>query len=332
MKKFLFTLFLLTLTGLIYGQVTNGLVGHFPFVNGSYTDMAEYQDCVLSSNGDRIFYLAEGRFGNPDYAIDFQGAVLNAGINSRDVTTEVTVSLWMKTTVDSENVQFLVHKYYCVEPPLGYHMALQGDSVTFDGRDNSSNEYMRSGWSETDVNDGEWHHIVGLARSEGIWEIWVDANKESSKSYSPIQELNHYFCNLEIAGGIHNQTNWIYKGVLDDIRFYNRALDSLEIDSLFNELNPTSGFYEPSGLSLINNISPNPFTTSTTIEYELKQPEKVSLTIYNHLGQLVYKAQENQTQGKQQLQWKAESYADGIYYFRLQAGDAVANGKMVKIK
>ena len=77
----------------------------------------------------------------------------------------------MKTTAVPEDVQFLVNKYYCVEPPLGYHMAFQGDSVTFDGRDNSSNGYMRSGWSETAVNDGEWHHIVGLVRTEGIWEL-----------------------------------------------------------------------------------------------------------------------------------------------------------------
>ena len=78
--------------------------------------------------------------------------------------------------------------------------------------------------------------------------------------------------------------------------------------------------------------SPNPFTTSTTIEYELQQPEKISLSIYNHLGQLVYQTQENQSQGKQQLLWNGEGYTDGIYYYRLQAGEQVANGKMVKVK
>jgi len=77
---------------------------------------------------------------------------------------------------------------------------------------------------------------------------------------------------------------------------------------------------------------PNPFSTSTTIEYEHKQPEKVSMTIYNHLGQLVYQTQKNQPQGKQQLIWNAEGYADGIYYYRLQAGDQIANGKIVKVR
>ena len=79
-------------------------------------------------------------------------------------------------------------------------------------------------------------------------------------------------------------------------------------------------------------INPNPFTTATTIEYELKQPEKVTLTIYDQMGQLVYQTQANQPQGKQQLIWNAEGYSDGIYYYKLKVGDAIANGKMVKVR
>ena len=79
-------------------------------------------------------------------------------------------------------------------------------------------------------------------------------------------------------------------------------------------------------------VAPNPFSTSTTLEYKLKQPEKVMLTIYDQMGKQVYNTEENQPLGKQQLIWNAEEYTDGIYYFRLQAGDHVANGKMVKVR
>jgi len=50
------------------------------------------------------------------------------------------------------------------------------------------------------------------------------------------------------------------------------------------------------------------------------------------MGQIVYQLQENQPQGKQQLIWNAEGYAEGVYYYRLQAGNAVASGKMVKVR
>jgi len=79
-------------------------------------------------------------------------------------------------------------------------------------------------------------------------------------------------------------------------------------------------------------IHPLPFTTSTTLTYEIQQPENVILTIYDYLGKQVEVIQENQPQGKQQLLWDADRYADGVYYYRLQIGEQTANGKMVKVK
>ena len=83
---------------------------------------------------------------------------------------------------------------------------------------------------------------------------------------------------------------------------------------------------------MLSHIYPNPFSTSITIEYELKQPEKVILAIYNHLGQIVFQTQENQPLGRQQIKWNAERFADGIYYYSLQVGDEIANGKTVKVR
>lgn len=75
---------------------------------------------------------------------------------------------------------------------------------------------------------------------------------------------------------------------------------------------------------------PNPFTNTTSIEYELKQPERVTLTIFDFLGKEVYQLQENQTLGKQLFLWNAERFADGVYYFRLQAGNQIVAGKLIK--
>ncbi len=79
-------------------------------------------------------------------------------------------------------------------------------------------------------------------------------------------------------------------------------------------------------------IYPNPFSHTTTIEYELKQPEKVSLTIYDYLGKQIEVIHEKQSQGMQKVIWIAEGLPDGIYYYRIQLGNQVANGKMVKVR
>jgi N-acetylneuraminic acid mutarotase len=104
------------------------------------------------------------------------------------------------------------------------------------------------------------------------------------------------------------------------------SLQSVDIGYLFSSIS------EAWNQTILAKTSPNPFTTSTTLSYELKQPEKVTLSIFNHLGQLVYQTQLNQQPGNQQLIWNAEGYAEGVYYYRLKAGDQVANGKLVKVR
>jgi hypothetical protein len=79
-------------------------------------------------------------------------------------------------------------------------------------------------------------------------------------------------------------------------------------------------------------VSPNPFIASTTLLYKLKEPSTVQLSVFNQLGQLVYAYSEKQQQGDQQLIWDASKQPEGLYFFRLKAGDQVATGKMVKVK
>lgn len=117
--------------------------------------------------------------------------------------------------------------------------------------------------------------------------------------------------------------------VISNTRF--APINTIWLDLYYTYINVT-GVEDINVKELVLNISPNPFTTSTTLSYELKQPGKVILSTYNHLGQMVYQTKENQPQGKQQLQWDAEGFANGIYYYRLQVGEGVANGKMLKVK
>ena len=79
-------------------------------------------------------------------------------------------------------------------------------------------------------------------------------------------------------------------------------------------------------------LYPNPFTTSTTIEYELTRPGTMRITIYNQLGRQVEVIEKSQAQGLNKIMWAPEKLPDGIYYFRLQAGKQAASGKMVLMR
>ncbi|MBC8321802.1 MAG: T9SS type A sorting domain-containing protein [Bacteroidetes bacterium] len=79
-------------------------------------------------------------------------------------------------------------------------------------------------------------------------------------------------------------------------------------------------------------IHPNPFTTSTTIEYELKHSSSVQITIYNHLGEQVEVIKQKQSSGKQQVVWNAIGLPSGVYYFQMQAGEQLASRKIMVVK
>lgn len=94
----------------------------------------------------------------------------------------------------------------------------------------------------------------------------------------------------------------------------------------------------PSGFVLEQNY-PNPFNPSTTIRYTLPRSARVSLTIYNSLGQKVKTllAQKLQNPGNYQAVWDGKSdagisVASGTYVYRLQAGDQVASKPMHRVQ
>jgi len=87
-------------------------------------------------------------------------------------------------------------------------------------------------------------------------------------------------------------------------------------------------------IGLLNNISihPNPFSNSTTIEYELMQASNVQITIYNHLSKQVEMIEQKQSAGKQQVVWNAEGLPAGIYHCVFKTEYGTQTLKMIKLK
>ena len=76
---------------------------------------------------------------------------------------------------------------------------------------------------------------------------------------------------------------------------------------------------------------PNPFTTATTIEYKLTEPNHVHLTIYNSIGETIYMAKDRLVPvGKHTFTWSPESLPEGLYYAVLRGKEGVSVVKMIK--
>jgi hypothetical protein len=73
----------------------------------------------------------------------------------------------------------------------------------------------------------------------------------------------------------------------------------------------------PSVFALDQNY-PNPFNPSTTINYSLPQSGKVTLTIYNVMGQEVAKlVNEQKSAGSYSVEWAPKNVASGMYIYRI---------------
>ena len=78
---------------------------------------------------------------------------------------------------------------------------------------------------------------------------------------------------------------------------------------------------------------PNPFNPTTIIEIYLPEANRVTLKIYNILGEEVSTLFSGQLfSGDYKFQWDARNYSSGIYYYQIQAGDYQETKKMVLLR
>ncbi len=88
----------------------------------------------------------------------------------------------------------------------------------------------------------------------------------------------------------------------------------------------------PREFSLSQNY-PNPFNPTTTIRFALPRPERVTLAVYNLLGQRVEVLVDEMRQaGWYSVQFDATRHASGLYFYRMSAGDFVETRKMMIVK
>lgn len=81
------------------------------------------------------------------------------------------------------------------------------------------------------------------------------------------------------------------------------------------------------------NVYPNPFNPSTTISYELPSPARVSITIYDVLGQEVRQLINGYTAGgNHTVIWSPDNVSSGVYFCRMIAGNYTATKKLLLLK
>lgn len=88
----------------------------------------------------------------------------------------------------------------------------------------------------------------------------------------------------------------------------------------------------PSHFSISQNY-PNPFNPSTVIKFQVANYSNVKLIVLDALGrELTAIVDEQLTAGTYEVNWNADKFSSGVYYYKLTAGDYTATKKMILLK
>ncbi len=203
-----------------------GLVSWWKFDEGTGTTA---YDSAGSSHGTLVNgpIWASGQING---ALEFDGLddYVSCGTGPAITGTgPFAVSAWVKT--DSVKGHAIV-----VQRSESSANGSYGVSILDDGR---AQFYVYNGGygflfqSTVTVDDGLWHHVVAVRTNSTDAEIYVDGSLSGSDS-GPVRSLN----NVPVwIGGPGFTGPFVFDGVIDDVRIYNRALSAGEIRQLYQD-------------------------------------------------------------------------------------------------
>jgi Secretion system C-terminal sorting domain len=114
---------------------------------------------------------------------------------------------------------------------------------------------------------------------------------------------------------------------------YSYRLKQIDTDGKFEYSNVVNIDINVSAKYFLNQNYPNPFNPSTIIAYSIPASSNVTLKVYNVLGKLVTTlVNKYQQAGSYRVYFDASFLSNGVYFYRLQAGNFSATNKMLLLK
>ncbi len=181
-------------------------------------------------NGACPTWIDDGIFGK---ALVFDG--INDYViapNSSDLKfsndKDFTISLW----VYAENTgQILSSTSDCGQDEVGFSIWQSGGFLCLQVGDGSQYPAGTDKRINTGVNiiNEQWHYIVLAGDRNGLMTAYVDGENAGSVDISGEGNIDHYPFNF----GREGSNRRFFRGTIDEVRIYNQALPSAEIQKLY---------------------------------------------------------------------------------------------------
>jgi tetratricopeptide (TPR) repeat protein len=216
-------------------QVTSSsLVVYFPFDGNVNDESNNRNDVSIHGNPN---YVSD-RFGNPSKAISFNGydqyVVINRPNFKFDENSSFTISVWVKFERLSSASQSILFSASRASNNFIISLGTYSNNLRF------GTAKQQVGWSEAKyplsrVETNTWYNLVGVY-NQGRLHFFINAKEVSNVNFE-YPHTNTSYLPFSIGAG-YNDKNSVYdyfKGSIDEVKVFNKALNSQEIKLLYNE-------------------------------------------------------------------------------------------------
>lgn len=309
----------------------SSLVGQWKMNEGggnTLTDASEFDNDAIIT-GTPIWIN-----GKEDLALLLNGSNQFATVadnSSLDISNTITLAAWIKP--ERTATQYIIKKA-TNGTVNGYELSLASSGyIFFRINQASSGDSYRLNSTVVYPTDGvTWMHVAATYDGSEI-KIYLNGEEHASKTITskPAISIN----SLPLAIGAQSDGVYKFKGAIDDVRVYNSALNASEIGII--KATSTSSVVtapnETTHIILEKEFSayPNPFTSTTTINFRLPYGGTYLLTLHDVKGGLVGILQEGHAiKGEMKIHTLQRSaLAKGVYIARLQTPRTIKTIKLL---
>ncbi|HYV91969.1 MAG TPA: LamG-like jellyroll fold domain-containing protein [Chitinophagales bacterium] len=274
-------------------NLTDSLIAYYPFDGNAVDESGNGHDGTISGAT-----LVNDRFSNPASAYDFNGngdyISVVGGNQFHPTSFPISVCCWIKSNSIDYTTGIFLNDFtpdvytgiiFEVNPGNGGVLAISyGDG----GPTTSTSRRTKLG--TVFINDNQWHFVAAVIRGATDMDLYIDCAYDPG--YYDGSGGSMDYTNNDGRLGMRDEigSNYYYKGVIDDLRFYHRELTQTDLEMLY--YTPIPYGIAPATVSLGNDTTLcsgtmvlNPTVTGTVQNYLWSDGSTDSTLIINQLGQ-----------------------------------------------
>lgn len=192
--------------------------------------------------------------------------------------------------------------------------------------------------AKTDILDSNNYFDICYRYSTNSGSFWYSASRITNNS-GPLRDNRYVSISNKNTSGFNRTFHMLFQQDSIPGSSINGAEKSLARIMYCKLVLPTGGFgiqsigtEIPKDFRLKQNF-PNPFNPKTIIDFDIPKESEVELTVYNSQGKVIaVLVDQNLTAGSYRVDWNAEKFSSGIYFYTIRAGNFYESKKMVLVK